>query len=90
MDVGSVLTRVAYLLPKLTDRYFLKVMQVYAQPLTHITKEMRCMTKAHNNAVMQDFNAEVALQEFSEKNIGSQGLRRRNHRRQMLVNFLES
>ena len=101
VEISSVSTRVAYLVLKLTDRYYLKVIQVYAPTSTcsdetaeamyeDIAKAMHSTTKAHYNVVMGDFNAKVGLQERGESKVGPFGLGRRNHRGQMLVNFLES
>lgn len=46
-------------------------------------------TKTHYNVVMGDFNAKVGVQNGSESKIGPHGFGSRNHRGQMLVNFLE-
>ncbi|MBF2463458.1 endonuclease/exonuclease/phosphatase family protein [Listeria welshimeri] len=100
VEVGSVSTRVAYLVVKLTDRYSLKVVQVYAPTSTHsdeeveamyedITKAIHGTTSCFYNVVMGDFNAKVGVQECDESKIGPHGLGCRNHRGQMLVNFLE-
>ncbi|KAJ0183213.1 hypothetical protein K1T71_001189 [Dendrolimus kikuchii] len=98
--VNSVSNRVAYLVLKLTNRYSLKVVQVYAPTSAHsdeeveamyddITKAIHGTTSAHYNVVMGDFNAKVGVQKRDEPIIGPYGLGRRNHRGQMLVNFLE-
>ncbi|KAJ0183167.1 hypothetical protein K1T71_001143 [Dendrolimus kikuchii] len=98
--VNSVSNRVAYLVLKLTNRYSLKVVQVYAPTSAHsdeeveamyddITKAIHGTTSAHYNVVMGDFNAKVGVQKCDEPIIGPYGLGRRNHRGQMLVNFLE-
>ncbi|KAJ0179891.1 hypothetical protein K1T71_004482 [Dendrolimus kikuchii] len=100
VEVSSVSNRVAYLVLKLTNRYSLKVIQVYAPTSAHpdeeveamyedITKAIHGTTSAHYNVVMGDFNAKVGVQECDEPKIGPYGLGRRNHRGQMLVNFLE-
>ncbi|KAJ0175113.1 hypothetical protein K1T71_009254 [Dendrolimus kikuchii] len=54
-----------------------------------ITKAIHGTTSAHYNVVMGDFNAKVGVQKCDEPIIGPYGLGRRNHRGQMLVNFLE-
>ncbi|KAJ0182129.1 hypothetical protein K1T71_002851 [Dendrolimus kikuchii] len=100
VEVNSVSNRVAYLVLKLTNRYSLKVVQVYAPTSAHsdeeveamyddITKAIHGTTSAHYNVVMGDFNAKVGVQKRDEPIIGPYGLGRRNHRGQMLVNFLE-
>lgn len=100
VEVSSVSNRVAYLVLKLTDRYSLKVVQVYAPTSTHSDDEVETMYEDISNAlhgttstfysvVMGDFNAKVGVQKRGESRIGRHGLGRRNHRGQMLVNFLE-
>ena len=77
MEVSSVSTRVAYLILKLTRRYSLKVIQVYAPTSTHlddeveavyddITRALHNTTKTHFTVVMGDFNAKVGVQESGE------------------------
>jgi len=101
VEISSVSTRVAYLTIKLTEKYKLRVIQVYAPTSTYpdevaeamyedIAKAIHATTKAHYNVVMGDFNAKVGVQERGETKIGSYGLGRRNQRGRMLVNFLES
>ncbi|XP_046966937.1 craniofacial development protein 2-like [Vanessa cardui] len=100
VKVSRVSTRVAYLVLKLTDRYSLKVVQVYAPTSAHSDDEVEAMyeditraiggtTTAHYNIVMGDFNAKMGVQERDELRIGPHGLGRRDHSGQMLVNFLE-
>ena len=100
VEVSSVSNRVAYLVLKLTDRYSLKVVQVYAPTSTHSDDEVEAMyeeisraiygtTAAFYNVVMGDFNAKVGVRGREESKIGPHGLGCRNHRGQMLVNFLE-
>ncbi|RVE45805.1 hypothetical protein evm_009555 [Chilo suppressalis] len=100
IEVSSVSTRVAYLIIKLTKRYSLKVIQVYAPTSTYsddvveemyedISRALHTTIKAHFNVVMGDFNAKVGVQTCSESMLGSYGYGSRNHRGQMLVNFLE-
>lgn len=99
VEVSSVSNRVAYLIVKLTERYSLKVVQVYAPTSAHsddvveemfedISKALHSTTKAHYNVLMGDFNAKVGVQNSSESVVGSYGFGSRNHRGQMLVNFL--
>nr|ADI61810.1 endonuclease-reverse transcriptase [Bombyx mori] len=100
VEVSSVSTRVAYLIIKLTERYSLKVVQVYAPTSSYsdddveivyddITRALHDTTKAHFNVVMGDFNAKVGVQTCDESVLGSFGYGCRNHRGQMLVNFLQ-
>ncbi|RVE49141.1 hypothetical protein evm_006262 [Chilo suppressalis] len=76
------------------------VVQVYAPTSTHsddevedmfddISRALHSTTKTHYNVVMGDFNAKVGVQNCSESVVGSHGFGSRNHRGQMLVNFLE-
>ncbi|XP_022829298.1 craniofacial development protein 2-like [Spodoptera litura] len=100
LEISSVSTRVAYLVIKLTKRYNLKVIQVYAPTSTYTDEEVEEMyedisralhttQKAHFNVVMGDFNAKVGVHISGESVIGPHGFGSRNHRGQMLVNFLE-
>ncbi|KAA5776015.1 hypothetical protein F3H09_33140, partial [Pseudomonas aeruginosa] len=54
-----------------------------------ITRALHDTTKAHFNVVMGDFNAKVGVQTCDESVRGSFGYGCRNHRGQMLVNFLQ-
>ncbi|XP_059051337.1 craniofacial development protein 2-like [Achroia grisella] len=101
VEISSVSNRVAYLVLKLTERYSLKVVQVYAPTSAHSDDEVESMyediskaihntSKAFYNIVMGDFNAKVGIQTGSESTaMGPHGFGSRNHRGQMLVNFLE-
>lgn len=100
VEISSVSSRVAYLIIKLTERYSLKVVQVYAPTSAHsddeveemfddISRALHFTTKTHYNVVMGDFNAKVGVQNCSESVVGSHGFGVRNHRGRMLVNFLE-
>ena len=99
-EISSVSTRVAYLILRLSKRYSMKVVQVYAPTSAHsddevedmyedISKALHNTTKAHFNVVMGDFNGKVGIQTGNESRIGPHGYGVRNHRGQMLVNFLE-
>ena len=89
----------AYLILKLTERYSLKVIQVYAPTSTYADDEVEAMyeditraietNKTYFTVVMGDFNAKVGTQREDETKIGQHGEGLRNHRGQMLVNFLE-
>jgi hypothetical protein len=74
--------------------------QVYALTSAHsddeveeifddISKALHFTTKTHYNVVMGNFNAEVGVQNCSELLVGSHGFGVRNHRGQILINFLE-
>ena len=54
-----------------------------------ITKALHTTQKAHFNVVIGDFNAKVGVQPYRESIVGSYGFGSRNHRGQMLINFLE-
>lgn len=99
-EVSSVSNRVAYLIIRLSGRYSLKVIQVYAPTSAHSDEEVEDMyqdinkalhntTKTHFNVVMGDFNAKVGVQMCDESRVGPHGFGSRNDRGQMLVNFLE-
>ncbi|RVE47570.1 hypothetical protein evm_007768 [Chilo suppressalis] len=71
-----------YLVLKLTDRYCLKVVQIYAPTSTHsdqtaeammpdISKAIMNTTKAHYIVVMGDFNALVGVQASGDSKIGN-------------------
>ncbi|CAG4966203.1 unnamed protein product [Colias eurytheme] len=100
VEISSVSPRVAYLIIKISKRYSLKVIQVYAPTSAHSDEEVERLyedvssalhstKKAHFNVVMGDFNAKVGIQRCSESAIGPHGFGDRNQRGHMLVNFLE-
>ena len=90
VEISSVSNRVAYLIVKLTERYSLKVIQVYAPTSAHsddevedmfddISRALHSTTKTHYNVVMGDFNAKVGVQTCGESVMGSHGFGNRNH-----------
>ena len=91
--------RVAYLILRITDRYSLKVIQVYAPTKTHPDDEVEAMyeeiseaihtSETHFTVVMGDFNAKVGMRNGDELRVGSYGFGQRNPRGQRLVDFLE-
>lgn len=100
LELSSVSSRVVYIIVKISERYLLKVVQVYAPTATHpdcevealyedISKAIHNTTKTHFTVVVGDFNAKVGIQGEGESIIGRYGLGTRNHRGQMLVNFLQ-
>ncbi|CAH0404151.1 unnamed protein product [Chilo suppressalis] len=81
-NIPSSVVEVTYLLLKLTDRYCLKVVQIYAPTSTHsdqtaeammpdIAKAIMNTTKAHYIVVMGDFNAKVEVQASGDSKIGN-------------------
>ncbi|XP_026318756.1 uncharacterized protein LOC113229400 [Hyposmocoma kahamanoa] len=100
LEVLSVSTRVAYLVLKLTERYSLKVVQVYTPTSTcsdsefedvyeDVGKALHNTTKTYFTVVMGDYSDIVGVRECEESCIGQHGIGRRNPRGQMLVNFLD-
>ncbi|XP_028178547.1 craniofacial development protein 2-like [Ostrinia furnacalis] len=99
ITIGSVSSRVAYLILRVSKRYSLKVIQVYAPTSTHPDEEVEAMyedisraihaTKTHFNVVMGDFNAKLGMRGDDELRVGQYGYGRRNPRGQRLAEFLE-
>jgi hypothetical protein len=100
VENSSVSNRVAYPIIKLTERYSLKMVQVYAPTSVYsddeveeifddISKTLPFTTATHYNVVLGDFNAKVGVQNCSESVVGSHGFGARNHKGQLLVNFIE-
>lgn len=83
VEVGSVSTRVAYLVLKITEKYALKVIQKYAQTSIHPDDEVEIMyedivkviscTKTSYTVVISTFNAQVGVQDYNKSRIGSYG-----------------
>ncbi|CAG9133694.1 unnamed protein product [Plutella xylostella] len=99
VEIGSVSARVAYLILRISKRYSMKVIQVYAPTSKHtddevelayedVSSALRKLT-THFTVVMGDFNAKLGKQEGGETKVGSHGFGVRNHRGQMLADFLE-
>ena len=85
LEVSSVSTRVAYLVLKLTKRYSLKVVQVYAPTSSYSDTEVEAMyediakaidntTKTHLTVVMGDFNAKVGVRNAMNRALDHTGL----------------
>ncbi|CAG9121819.1 unnamed protein product [Plutella xylostella] len=99
VEIGSVSTRVAYLILRISKRYSMKVIQVYAPTSKHTDDEVELAYEdvssalrkftTHFMVVMGDFNAKLGKQEGGETKVGSHGFGVRNHRGQMLADFLE-
>ena len=98
-QVESVSARVAYLILRISERYSLKVIQVYAPTSTHPDDEVEAMyedvsraihaSKTHFTVVMGDFNARLGKRDGDEQKVGPFGFGQRNHRGHMLADFLE-
>ncbi|XP_045506861.1 craniofacial development protein 2-like [Colias croceus] len=99
LAIESVSSRVAYLILKISDRYSLKVIQVYAPTSTHSDEDVEVMyedisraihtSKTHFNVVMGDFNAKLGKRGDDELRVGQFGFGQRNPRGQRLAEFLE-
>ncbi|XP_072938827.1 uncharacterized protein [Epargyreus clarus] len=99
VEIKSVSPRVAYLILRVSKRYSLKVIQVYAPTSTHSDDEVEVMyediskaihtSKSYFTVVMGDFNAKLGVQYGDESKVGPFGFGHRNHRGHLLANFLE-
>ncbi len=99
LTIESVSSRVAYLILRVSNRYSLKVIQVYAPTSTHPDEEVEVMyedisraihtNKTYFNVVMGDFNAKLGTRGDNELRVGQFGYGQRNHRGQRLAEFLE-
>ena len=98
--VSSGNSRVAELVLRITDRYQIKIVQVYAPTTSHSDEETdnfyntidKILEKqTHYTIVMEDFNAKVGGQtNTSERATGYVGLVRRNERGDTLVEWATS
>ncbi|CAG4945202.1 unnamed protein product [Parnassius apollo] len=99
VQIESVSTRVAYLILRITKRYSLKVIQVYAPTSAHSDEEVEEMyediskaihsSKTHYTVLMGDFNAKLGTRESGELKLGKFGVGQRNRRGQQLADFME-
>lgn len=99
VKIESVSTRVAYLILRISARYSLKVVQVYAPTSSHPDYEVETMyedisramhgSKTHFTVVMGDFNAKLGKRDGDELRVGQFGVGRRNHRGHLLASFME-
>jgi exonuclease III len=99
VKIESVSSRVAYLILRITKRYSLKVIQVYAPTSAHSDDEVEAMyedisrvmhtSKTHYTVVMGDFNAKLGKRSDDDLRVGQFGVGQRNHRGRMLARFLE-
>ncbi|CAH2217276.1 jg3147 [Pararge aegeria aegeria] len=88
--VESVSSRVAYVKVKITKRYSLKVIQVYAHTTAHSDEEVEALyediskaihaSKTYYSFVMGDFNASLDKRSGAELRVGQFGYRQRNER----------
>jgi exonuclease III len=95
VQIGSVSNRVAYLILRITKRYSLKAIQVYAPSSTHSDEEIEVMyedisraihsSNTQNTVVMGDFNARLGKRGDDELKLGQFGCGIRNYRGQMLA-----
>lgn len=84
---------------RISKRYSLKVIPVYASTSTYADGEVEAMyedisrairaPKTHFTMVMRDFNARLGTRNSDEQKGGPLGYGQRNHRRHLLANFLE-
>ncbi|KAG6440869.1 hypothetical protein O3G_MSEX001433 [Manduca sexta] len=99
VSIESVSSRVVYLILRISKRYSLKVIQVYAPTSTHPDEEVEEMyedisraihtSKTYFNVVMGDFNAKLGMRSDAELKVGKFGHGQRNLRCQRLADFLE-
>ncbi|XP_013144778.1 PREDICTED: uncharacterized protein LOC106108224 [Papilio polytes] len=99
VKIESVSTRVAYLILRISKRYSLKVIQVYAPTSTHSDDEVETMyedisramhsSKTFYTIVMRDFNAKIGKRDGGELRVGNFGYGQRNHRGHLLASFME-
>jgi endonuclease/exonuclease/phosphatase family metal-dependent hydrolase len=98
ITIGSVSSRVAYLILRISKRYSLNVIQVYAPTSKHDDVEVEAMCdeiskamhsyKTHYTVVMGDFNAK-GQRCGDELTVGQFGFGQRNDRDHMLADFME-
>ncbi|TLM13197.1 hypothetical protein FEC36_18500, partial [Acinetobacter baumannii] len=95
----SVSSRVVYLVLKISKRYSLKIVQVYAPSTSHPDDEVEATyedisrairnSQSHFTVVMGDFNAKLGRRGDDELKVGPFGFGQRNPRGQMLADFME-
>ena len=99
VKIESVSTRVAYLILRISSRYSLKVIQVYAPTSAHPDDEVETMyediskamhgSKTHFTVVMGDFNAKLGKRDGDELQVGQFRVGHRNRRGHQLASFME-
>ncbi|XP_037294379.1 uncharacterized protein LOC115454908 [Manduca sexta] len=98
-NIRAISPRVIFATFKLSQRYSLKVVQVYAPTSDKSDKETEIFFEeiakalkdnpAHYTMVIGDFNAKLGRNQDHEEFVGGFGLGTRNYRGQNLANFLE-
>ncbi|KAL0871065.1 hypothetical protein ABMA27_004870 [Loxostege sticticalis] len=99
VQIESVSPRVAYLILRITKRYSLKVIQVYAPTSKYPDEDVETMyedisraihsSRTHFTVVMGDFNAKLGKRSDNELKVGQFGYGERNARGQLLAGFME-
>ncbi|KAL0860006.1 hypothetical protein ABMA27_010321 [Loxostege sticticalis] len=99
VQIESVSSRVAYLILRITNRYSLKVIQVYAPTSKYSDEDVETMyeditraihtSRTHFTVVMGDFNAKLGKRSDNELKMGQFGYGERNARGQLLAGFME-
>ena len=99
MATVAISARVAYMVVNITQRYQLKLIQVYAPTTTHTNEEVEEMydkvarameeNRTHFQIVCEDFNAKVGERRKGETCLGTHWVEDGNERGQMLLIFLE-
>ncbi|KAL0832165.1 hypothetical protein ABMA28_001622 [Loxostege sticticalis] len=99
VQIESVSSRVAYLILRITNRYSLKVIQVYAPTSKYSDEDVETMyeditraihtSRTHFIVVMGDFNAKLGKRSDNELKMGQFGYGERNARGQLLAGFME-
>lgn len=97
--MDGISKRVISITIKITQRYSIKVIQVYAPTKNSEDEEVynlyeeitQALTthKTHYNLIIGDFNAKIGKRERDETSIGNYGYGERNDRGDVLVDYLE-
>lgn len=93
------MARVAYLILKVSKRYSLKVIQVYAPTSSHSDEEVEAVYEDISKAmhsletyftvVVGDFNANLGKRDGDKLRVGQLGVGSRNHRGYLLASFMK-
>ncbi|CAG5024203.1 unnamed protein product [Parnassius apollo] len=100
VKIGSVSTRIAYLILRITKLYSLKVIQVYVvRTSAHNDEEVEEMyedisramhsSKTNYTVLMGDFKTKLGTRESGELKLGKFGVGQRNRRGQQLADFMD-
>ena len=100
LEVEGVSDRLAKIEIKLSKRYNVQIIQVYAPTSSHTDDEIEEFYEevqklhdkgnAHYKIVMGDFNAKIGTQKADDKVVGNFGYGERNERGDTLVEFAET